>query len=476
MLDALSNGRFQLGVGRGVSPIELGFHGLDMAEQRGRYDETLEVLLKGSSSDGARLPRASSTASTRCRWPLRPVQRPHPPLWYGAGSPDSIRWCAQNGVNMVTLALGERVRQATDLYRAEWQGAPEAMPLIGRQPPRGRRRRATPKRWPWPARPMPAGAAAWPSCGRSAATAFPLAGHLPTRMGLRPTRWATAAPVRPKRCAHSSRARPNGRVQLLRLGADVRRLAARGRGAARRSCSPQHVAGPSPQSLSADVTFGSASARMSTPRARAVRRRLLIAAGIAAALAIAAIPLGALLAQIAGRAYTVIETGQGYATLATGGRRDRRRQWHDRHRLRPPRRLRGADRGRGILPGQPSPARRCSTAGPARARRRWCCAGAAAEVSGLVFQNMRVPDFNGAGIRLEKGDLTVAAELVPRQPAGHPHRRRRPCADPDRPVDLHPARHLRRPRRLRAFDLHRRVRPPAGDPQPVRGRPRRALR
>ena len=34
--------------------------------------------------------------------------------------------------------------------------------------------------------------------------------------------------------------------------------------------------------------------------------------------------------------------------------------------------------------------------------------GRGAEVSGLVFQNMRVPDFNGAGIRLEKGDLAVS--------------------------------------------------------------------
>ncbi len=34
--------------------------------------------------------------------------------------------------------------------------------------------------------------------------------------------------------------------------------------------------------------------------------------------------------------------------------------------------------------------------------------GRSAQVSGLVFQNMRVADFNGAGIRLEKGDLTVA--------------------------------------------------------------------
>ena len=130
MLDALSNGRFQLGVGRGVSPIELGFYGLDMAEQRGRYDETLEVLLKGLSSEVLDYHGQFYTYDD-VPMALRPVQRPHPPLWYGAGSPESIRWCAQNGVNMVTLALGERVRQATDLYRSEWQGEPEAIPLMG---------------------------------------------------------------------------------------------------------------------------------------------------------------------------------------------------------------------------------------------------------------------------------------------------------------------------------------------------------
>ena len=34
--------------------------------------------------------------------------------------------------------------------------------------------------------------------------------------------------------------------------------------------------------------------------------------------------------------------------------------------------------------------------------------GRAASVSGLVFQNMRVSDYNGSGIRLEQGNLTVA--------------------------------------------------------------------
>lgn len=130
MLDALSGGRFQLGVGRGVSPIELGFHGLDMAEQRGRYDETLAVLLKGLSSDRLDYRGAFYTFDD-VPMVLRPVQRPHPPLWYGVGSPDSIRWCAQKGINAVTRAMGDGVRRFTELYRAEWSGSEADMPLLG---------------------------------------------------------------------------------------------------------------------------------------------------------------------------------------------------------------------------------------------------------------------------------------------------------------------------------------------------------
>ena len=37
--------------------------------------------------------------------------------------------------------------------------------------------------------------------------------------------------------------------------------------------------------------------------------------------------------------------------------------------------------------------------------------GRSARVDGLVFQNIRVPDLNGAGIRLETGDLTVRESL-----------------------------------------------------------------
>lgn len=133
MLDALSNGRLELGIGPGASLIEMGFFGLAEEDRRTKFDEAMEILLKGLTQD--RLDHQGSY------WqfddvPLRakPVQQPHPPLWYGAGSPDSIAWCAREGINMVTLAHGERVRDVTDLYRREWAshgGSEEFMPLIG---------------------------------------------------------------------------------------------------------------------------------------------------------------------------------------------------------------------------------------------------------------------------------------------------------------------------------------------------------
>jgi alkanesulfonate monooxygenase SsuD/methylene tetrahydromethanopterin reductase-like flavin-dependent oxidoreductase (luciferase family) len=196
MLDGLSNGRFQLGVGRGVSPIELGFYGLDMAEQRGRYDETLEILLKGLSSD--RLSHSGEFYTfDDVPMALRPVQRPHPPLWYGAGSPDSIRWCAQNGVNMVTLALGDRVRQATDLYRETWAGDDADRPLMGVS------RHivvADTDEAALALAPLPAGAVTWRAWGKIAAAGF-RSPRSCRSSGTRLLRWAIAAPDRPIRSA-----------------------------------------------------------------------------------------------------------------------------------------------------------------------------------------------------------------------------------------------------------------------------------
>src|SRR5688572_22145933 len=135
-----------------------------------------------------------------------------------------------------------------------------------------------------------------------------------------------------------------------------------------------------------------------------LHRRPLAFAGALAALAV---PATALLAQDAPARYTVVETG---ATF------DRLQQAVDAI---------GDSRGTiAIAPGRYADcavqsagyvAYMSAEPGAVVFDGRTCegkaalvLRGRGAEVSGLVFQNMRVPDFNGAGIRLEQGDLTVA--------------------------------------------------------------------
>src|SRR5258707_13524372 len=54
MLDHLSGGRLEVGVGRGVSPFELGLHRIPFYDARNIYHEALEALHRGLTND--RLP------------------------------------------------------------------------------------------------------------------------------------------------------------------------------------------------------------------------------------------------------------------------------------------------------------------------------------------------------------------------------------------------------------------------------------
>ena len=49
MLDRMSKGRLQLGVGRGVSPFETAAYAVDFARPRQMYHEAFQVLMKGLS-------------------------------------------------------------------------------------------------------------------------------------------------------------------------------------------------------------------------------------------------------------------------------------------------------------------------------------------------------------------------------------------------------------------------------------------
>jgi alkanesulfonate monooxygenase SsuD/methylene tetrahydromethanopterin reductase-like flavin-dependent oxidoreductase (luciferase family) len=120
MLDHISGGRFELGVGRGVSPIEVGFYGVDPAAGPRQFPEALQVIKRGLTN-GELSFSGEFYKFDKVPMVLRPVQKPHPPLWYGISNPDTTHWAALERANMVTLLPTKGARTAVKQYKSEWK-------------------------------------------------------------------------------------------------------------------------------------------------------------------------------------------------------------------------------------------------------------------------------------------------------------------------------------------------------------------
>jgi alkanesulfonate monooxygenase SsuD/methylene tetrahydromethanopterin reductase-like flavin-dependent oxidoreductase (luciferase family) len=129
----MSGGRLELGVGRGVSPHEVAYYGVDPAKAQAMYIEALQVVLQALAN------RTLSFAGAHYTFrdvpiELEPVQRPHPPLWYGLARAEGLPWVVANRVNIVCNGPPHLVHQVTAGYRRAWAEAgrdPHALPRMG---------------------------------------------------------------------------------------------------------------------------------------------------------------------------------------------------------------------------------------------------------------------------------------------------------------------------------------------------------
>jgi alkanesulfonate monooxygenase SsuD/methylene tetrahydromethanopterin reductase-like flavin-dependent oxidoreductase (luciferase family) len=85
MLDQLSSGRFEFGVGRGISPFEVAYFGVDPIASQAIYMEALEVLVKGLT-DAELSHSGNHFFYDAVRMTLSSKQKPHPPIWYGVAA------------------------------------------------------------------------------------------------------------------------------------------------------------------------------------------------------------------------------------------------------------------------------------------------------------------------------------------------------------------------------------------------------
>jgi probable F420-dependent oxidoreductase len=126
-VDHLSGGRLQLGIGAGWAQLEHEMYGIDVRQPVGRLAEGLQVMEllwteERADFEGRHYRLRDAVANPK------PVQRPRPPLWIGAGGPTTLRIAAEHADvwNPAGNSLDEALAAGRQLV--------EACHVIGRDP------------------------------------------------------------------------------------------------------------------------------------------------------------------------------------------------------------------------------------------------------------------------------------------------------------------------------------------------------
>jgi natural product biosynthesis luciferase-like monooxygenase protein len=120
MVDVLSNGRLDFGVSRGFQKTSYDGFGRSMDESRELFAEGIDIIDKAWSQDLIAYEGRYRTFPLLPVLP-KPVQRPRPPIWIGAGpTPESYEFAAARGYNLMLASVFapiQRFAPFVQLYR-----------------------------------------------------------------------------------------------------------------------------------------------------------------------------------------------------------------------------------------------------------------------------------------------------------------------------------------------------------------------
>jgi alkanesulfonate monooxygenase SsuD/methylene tetrahydromethanopterin reductase-like flavin-dependent oxidoreductase (luciferase family) len=106
VLDIMSRGRLEFGVGRSITEQELGGFGLDPAQSRPMLDEVLPEIVRMWTTDPYPGFEGTYFSMPERQVLPKPVQQPHPPLWMACTQPASFDLAADYGIGVLAFGVG----------------------------------------------------------------------------------------------------------------------------------------------------------------------------------------------------------------------------------------------------------------------------------------------------------------------------------------------------------------------------------
>jgi natural product biosynthesis luciferase-like monooxygenase protein len=131
-LDVLSNGRIDLGIGRGYQPHEYAGMGVDQSRSRDIFRESVEIIQRAWTEEQFSFHGEFYNFDDVTVHP-RPLQQPHPPIWMASLSKETFELCGQYGFNLLCAPIfGFNVKNGAE----QIQHYRDALQAHGRDPKR----------------------------------------------------------------------------------------------------------------------------------------------------------------------------------------------------------------------------------------------------------------------------------------------------------------------------------------------------
>lgn len=152
MVDAISGGRLEFGIGLGNTSLDYRVFEIAEAEGRARYEEAHDIIIKAWTNERFSYAGRFWRFEEIALYP-RPVQEPIPPIWVAGTSPEGLRWAGRQGYRIMTVGHPhppEKVRLGVEAWREGLTSAgcePRTFIVSTTSAPTYTRARKRPRRW-----------------------------------------------------------------------------------------------------------------------------------------------------------------------------------------------------------------------------------------------------------------------------------------------------------------------------------------